>query len=69
MLLNYLNLDFEDKIYNCENKWLEEKNNLGLDFPNLPYLMDGDFKITSNWAIYNYLALKGNRPDLLGVSI
>ena len=56
MLLKHLNIEFEEKRYGFGNEseasfphrdeWLAEKFNLGLDFPNLPYLIDGDFKMT-----------------------
>ena len=39
--------------------------NLG-DFPNLPYLFDGDFKMSETYAIARYIARKANREDLLG---
>ncbi|KAJ6659468.1 hypothetical protein lerEdw1_018702 [Lerista edwardsae] len=39
-------------------QWTNEKNKLGLDFPNLPYLIDGDTKITHSNAILRYLARK-----------
>ena len=38
--------------------WLNEKNNLGLDLPNVPYYIDGDIKITQTLAILRYLARK-----------
>ena len=47
--------------------WLDKKFNLGLDFPNLPYFIDGDFKITETVAIHKYIADKWN-PELLGSS-
>jgi glutathione S-transferase len=31
---------------------------LGLDFPNLPYYIDGELKITESWAILKYVANK-----------
>lgn len=37
---------------------MEDKFNLGLDFPNLPYLIDGDLKITQSLAILRYLGRK-----------
>ena len=41
------------------------KNTLGLELPNLPYLIDGDFKLTQSAAILKYIARKAG---LLGVS-
>ena len=45
--------------------WLNEKENLGMEFPNLPYLFDGDVKITETLGIMQYIAKKW-KPDLLG---
>merc|ERR1711957_185448 len=45
--------------------WLEKKFNLGLAFPNLPYLVDGDFSMTETLPIHKYIAEKW-RPELLG---
>jgi len=36
-----------------------------MDFPNLPSIVDGNFKISENLAITSYLANKVN-PDLNG---
>ena len=46
-------------------QWTEKKYTLGLDFPNLPYLIDGSFKLTETLAIHRYIAEKWN-PELLG---
>ncbi|XP_063138704.1 glutathione S-transferase Mu 7 isoform X1 [Rattus norvegicus] len=42
------------------SQWLNEKFKLGLDFPNLPYLIDGSHKITQSNAILRYLGRKHN---------
>jgi hypothetical protein len=34
---------------------------LGLDFPNLPYVIDGKYKISESAAVGEYMALKANR--------
>ncbi|OQR72837.1 glutathione S-transferase Mu 1-like [Tropilaelaps mercedesae] len=64
-LLAYKEVDYEDKRYSCgpppdfdKSQWLDEKFTLGLDFPNLPYLIDGDVKLTQSLAILRYLARK-----------
>lgn len=69
MLLGYTETEFEDKLYECgdapgydRSAWLNEKENLGLDFPNLPYLIDGDIKITQSNAIMRYIGRK-NQMD------
>lgn len=36
--------------------WMDKKHTLGLPFPNLPYLMHGDLKLTETMAIHKYLA-------------
>ena len=45
--------------------WLDVKPTLGLAFPNLPYLIDGDHSMTETLAIHKYLADK-YKPELLG---
>jgi glutathione S-transferase len=40
--------------------------NLGLDFPNLPYLIKGDFKLTESIAIAKYIAKISDKKNLLG---
>ncbi|XP_023597945.1 glutathione S-transferase Mu 1-like [Trichechus manatus latirostris] len=43
-----------------KSQWLNEKLRLGLDFPSLPYLIDGPHKITQTNAILHYIACKHN---------
>lgn len=47
------------------DEWLSKKENLGLDFPNLPYFIDGDFSLTETLPIHKYIADKWN-PELKG---
>ncbi|XP_003737612.1 glutathione S-transferase class-mu 26 kDa isozyme 47 [Galendromus occidentalis] len=47
------------------NRWFEVKNTLGFEFPNLPYLIDGDFRLTQSTAILKYIARKAG---LLGIA-
>ncbi|KAG8189861.1 hypothetical protein JTE90_023368 [Oedothorax gibbosus] len=58
-LLHHKNVEFTDKRYNfTSGEWPKDKFNLDLDFPNLPYLFDGDVKITQSTTILRYLAQK-----------
>ena len=65
LLLNYAGVDFEDKMYVCgpppdydKTCWFGTKHELGLDFPNLPYYIDGDVKLTQSNAILRHIARK-----------
>ena len=64
LLLHYAEAEWEDKRLvlseTAFGDWKAEKFNLGLDFPNLPYLIDGDIKITQSVAIIRYLGRKFN---------
>ncbi|XP_042536198.1 glutathione S-transferase Mu 2 isoform X6 [Dipodomys spectabilis] len=67
LLLEYTDTSYEEKKYSMgdapdydRSQWLSEKFKLGLDFPNLPYLIDGAHKITQSNAILRYIARKHN---------
>uniref|UniRef100_U3FKJ6 Glutathione S-transferase n=1 Tax=Callithrix jacchus TaxID=9483 RepID=U3FKJ6_CALJA len=67
LLLEYTDSSYEEKMYTMgdapdydRSQWLKEKFKLGLDFPNLPYLIDGAHKITQSNAILRYIARKHN---------
>uniref|UniRef100_H9Z844 Glutathione S-transferase n=1 Tax=Macaca mulatta TaxID=9544 RepID=H9Z844_MACMU len=67
LLLEYTDSNYEEKKYRMghapdydRSQWLNEKFKLGLDFPNLPYLIDGTHKITQSNAILRYIARKHN---------
>ncbi|ODM89120.1 Glutathione S-transferase Mu 2 [Orchesella cincta] len=65
LLLEYTGTEWEDKLYACgpapdfdKSCWFPIKESLGLDFPNLPYLIDGDVKLSQTQAILRYIARK-----------
>lgn len=65
LILEYTGTEFEDKMLSCgpapkfdKSCWFDNKFSLGLDFPNLPYFIDGDAKITQSNAIMRYIARK-----------
>ncbi len=49
-LLRYKEAEFEETLYEFSDEerqvWLADKSSLDLDFPNLPYYIDGDVKLT-----------------------
>jgi glutathione S-transferase len=57
--------------YTDSSKWfgVGDKSKLGFDFPNLPYLINGDFKLTETAAIVRYIIRKSNKTELLGKTI
>lgn len=64
-LLVYKGVQFEDKRYKFgpapdydRGEWLREKYTLGLRFPNLPYYIDDDVRLTQSLAILRYLGRK-----------
>jgi glutathione S-transferase len=67
LLLNYVGQEFEDKRIpfgdmgpSLMEHWTNQKYSHGLDFPNLPYYVEGDFKISQSIAILNHLGRKHN---------
>ncbi|CAL4087393.1 unnamed protein product [Meganyctiphanes norvegica] len=67
LLLGYTGTQFVDKTYavgpppdHDKSDWLNVKFTLGLDFPNLPYFIDGDIKITQSNAIIRHIGRINN---------
>jgi glutathione S-transferase len=70
--LAYSGVEYENVFYEVTDapelsaaEWTDQKYKLGLDFPNIPYVIDGDFKLTETIEIHKYLAEK-YKPELLG---
>ncbi|PFX29291.1 glutathione S-transferase Mu 3-like isoform X1 [Stylophora pistillata] len=70
LLLNYTETEFKDERYELGDApeynakaWTSVKYTLGLPFPNLPYYIDGDTKISQSNAILRHIARK---HDLCG---
>lgn len=75
-MLVYLGVDYEDCSYEQGNAprfsnsaWEYAKNTLDLDFPNLPYYIDEDVRITESLAIMKYIAVKYSPATMLGKSV
>jgi len=63
LLLEHLKVRYVDKQYDFSKKeeWFEQdKKALKLSFPNLPYLIDGETKMTESLCILSYLSRKYN---------
>jgi len=67
LLLEEAGVEYEEKRYNYgppptfdRSEWNNEKFNLGLPLPNLPYYIDGDIKITQSLAIMRHIARTNN---------
>ena len=66
MALAYAGQDYEDVIYNfaategSADHWPSHKFKLGLAFPNLPWYIDGDVKLTQSNAIVRHIGRKHN---------
>ena len=74
-MLAYVGADYEEVLYEQgegpdfdRTCWTDVKPTLDLDFPNLPYMIDGDVRITESTAILRYIANKWN-TDLLGKTL
>eukprot|EP00500_Bicosoecida_sp_ms1_P007155 CAMPEP_0203822688 /NCGR_PEP_ID=MMETSP0115-20131106/46965_1 /ASSEMBLY_ACC=CAM_ASM_000227 /TAXON_ID=33651 /ORGANISM="Bicosoecid sp, Strain ms1" /LENGTH=294 /DNA_ID=CAMNT_0050731723 /DNA_START=10 /DNA_END=890 /DNA_ORIENTATION=+ len=68
-LLEYTGTPYEDVRYTLQPKegggwdrseWTDVKFTLGLEFPNLPYLLDGDIKLTQSNACLRHIGRKHN---------
>jgi len=73
LLMAYAKADFDDIHYEqgdgpefSKEAWMSVKYTMGFGFPNLPYLIDGDIKITQSNAILRYL---GSKFNLLGEDV
>lgn len=66
-LLSYTETEFQEVQYDNQDKWFkEDKNNISFDFPNLPYLIDGEFRLTESSAIAKYIINRSGKTELLG---
>lgn len=53
----YSKIDFKNVAYTNMGDWFKkDKQDLGLEFPNLPYMIDGNVKLTETVAIHQHLA-------------
>ena len=66
-LLAYCEIPFQNRLYKDPEEWFQkDKYQIGFDFPNLPYIIDGETKLTESKALMEYVPIRTNRKDLLG---
>merc|ERR1711934_73280 len=65
LLLAYVGEEYEETSYECggppsfdRSSWTEVRNHIGLTFPGLPYLIDGETRLSQSNAIMRYIAEK-----------
>jgi len=65
-LLEYVGEEYDEKRYATPEEWHNgEKFKVGLQFPNLPYYIEGDLKMTGGLAIMKHIARKHKLADSL----
>ena len=70
LLFSYIGQDFESKVYKAPEDWFGgDRTKIGLDFTNLPYLIDGNFKLTETNAILRYIANSYGHNEVLGKNV
>eukprot|EP00922_Rhytidocystis_sp_ex-Travisia-forbesii_P027912 GHVS01040965.1.p2 GENE.GHVS01040965.1~~GHVS01040965.1.p2 ORF type:complete len:146 (+),score=11.45 GHVS01040965.1:267-704(+) len=77
LLLQYARVPWKETRYEVRqtatgewdrSEWTDVKFHLGLDFPNLPWMIDGNLRLTESTAIIRHIARK-YQPELLGKNI
>lgn len=59
LLLEHVGEKYDFKNWNtAQPGWTDQKFKLGMKFPNLPYIVDGNVKLSQSGAIIRYLARK-----------
>ena len=66
LLLAHENAEWKPRFFETPESYFGNKDSLGLDFPNLPFIVDGETKVSETSAIPHYIAHKLGKPELLG---
>ena len=70
LLLHYTQANWVDKKYTSPDAWFEQdKKNIGFSFPNLPYLVEGNLKITESMGMFRYIINRSDKKELLGKNL
>ncbi|VDM25130.1 unnamed protein product [Hydatigera taeniaeformis] len=75
-MLEFIGQPYKERRFQASEveQWFANKKKLGFDFPNLPYLIDGDKVITQSHVITMYLGKKhglagANDDDVIKIAI
>lgn len=60
-ILAYSGLQFEEKQYRSPEEYGKDAGSLG-NFPNMPYLKDGEFVFTETLGIARYIPRRAGKP-------
>ena len=66
ILLAHTKQDYKEENPQSFEEWGKQKSAMDFDFPNLPYLKDGDLKLTNSKVIFRYIAERSGDNSLLG---
>eukprot|EP01017_Pseudomicrothorax_dubius_P006614 TRINITY_DN11926_c0_g1_i4.p1 TRINITY_DN11926_c0_g1~~TRINITY_DN11926_c0_g1_i4.p1 ORF type:complete len:229 (-),score=35.92 TRINITY_DN11926_c0_g1_i4:159-845(-) len=66
LLMLYLNLGYEEKLYTDTALMREDKAKLDFPFPNIPYIIHGEKTLCESEAIAYYLVFFTKREELFG---
>eukprot|EP00825_Cyclidium_porcatum_P046951 TRINITY_DN750_c0_g1_i2.p2 TRINITY_DN750_c0_g1~~TRINITY_DN750_c0_g1_i2.p2 ORF type:complete len:218 (-),score=46.23 TRINITY_DN750_c0_g1_i2:317-970(-) len=69
-LLEYTKTPYTQKLYGDPKEWFgKDMEALAFPYANLPYIKDGDFKLSETAAIEMYIIKKSKKEELLGIDL
>lgn len=70
LLLVYTDAIWEEVTYTAPQQWFgKDKFELGIPFPNLPYVIDGGLKLTESAAINFHIINRSDKKELAGKNL
>ena len=69
LLLAYTKQEYTNEHPTSREDWVEKREKLGLEVPDLPYLVDGDFAMSESGAILQYVAERSGDASLVGEDV
>ena len=66
LLMAYTKQEYKEENPESNEEWYKKKYTLDFEFPDLPYLVDGDLRLTQSQTIFRYIAERSGDSSLLG---